>query len=66
MFLYFTQLLFQQNIIMAFYSRNLISLVHGMKNYARPFDEILYSYDATTTNNDNLCLGSMTTKDTPT
>jgi hypothetical protein len=64
MFVYFTQLFFQRNMIMAFYSRKLTSLVHVIQNYSRPFDEILYSYDATTSNNDNYCLGSTTTKDT--
>ncbi len=51
---------------MAFYSRKIISLVHGLQNYSRPFDEIVYSYDVTSTNNDQLCLGSPTTKDTMT
>ncbi len=64
MLVYFTQL-FQRNIIMTFYSRNIILLIHDIKNYSRPFDEILYSSDSsTTTNNNGPCLGSSTTKDT--
>lgn len=68
MLLYFA-ILFQRNINMAFHSRNFLSFIHGIQNYARPFDEIVYIYDATTTtNNDmnNLCVGSSSTKETVT
>ncbi len=64
MLVYFTKL-FQRNIIMTFYSRNIILLIHGINNSSRPFDEILYSCDSsTTTNNNGPGLGSPTTKDT--
>jgi hypothetical protein len=62
MLLSFTQLLFQRSVIMAFNSRSAILLIQGIQNYSRPFDEIVYSYDSTTTKNDNLCLGSTSTK----
>jgi hypothetical protein len=64
MLFYFTRLLFKRKIIiMAFHSRNFILLIHGVQNYARPFDEIPCSYDSNTTQDDNLCLGSTPTKD---
>jgi hypothetical protein len=59
---YFTPL-FQRSLIMAFYSRNFVSLVRAIENYSRPFDEILYSYDLTT-NDDNHCHDSTSQKDT--
>jgi len=65
MLLYFTQLFFERSVIMALNSRNFISLIHSIRNYSRPFDEIIYSYDLTT-NNDNVSLDSTSTKDTKT
>ena len=63
---YFTQLLFQRTLTMAFYIRNLGILRNGIQNNARPFEEILHSYGSSSTNNDNRCLGttSTSTKDT--
>ncbi len=49
---------------MAFSIRNFGYFRNGIQNYARPFEDILHSYDATSTNNDSLCLGSTPTKDT--
>ena len=49
---------------MAFYSRKMISLIHGIQNSSRPFDEILYSYDySSSTNTDQQCLSGTSTKD---
>ncbi|CAF0775762.1 unnamed protein product [Adineta steineri] len=65
----FTQLLFQRNITMAFHSRKLISLIHNTQISARPFDEILYSYDSSsssTTNYDHSCLNPTLKKDSVT
>ena len=60
---YFTQLFFPRTLIMAFYSRN-FSLVPGVQNYARPFEDIVYSYDPTSTaNNVDLSFGEPPTKD---
>ncbi|CAF3608108.1 unnamed protein product [Rotaria sp. Silwood1] len=62
---YFTKLLFESNFIMTLYSPNVVSLIHSIRIYSRPFDEILYTYDSKTTNNETVCLGSSTTtKDT--
>ena len=59
MLVYLTRFI-QRSMIMAFYSR---STIH---NYARPFDEIIYSYNptATTTIDTNQCPVSIATKDT--
>jgi hypothetical protein len=48
MLTYFTYLLFQRNINIVMYSRHIISLLNGIKMNARPFDEILFSFDSTT------------------
>jgi len=48
---------------MAFNSPKLISLIHGIQNYARPFDEIVYSYGPVTTNDENLCSDPTSNKD---
>ncbi len=48
MLIYFTYLLFQRNINMVIYSRHIISLLNGIQSNARPFDEILFSFDSTT------------------
>jgi hypothetical protein len=61
---YYMQLLYQRTLIMAFSIRNFGYFRNGIQNYARPFEDILHSYDATSTNNDSLCLGSTPTKDT--
>ena len=47
MLTYFTYLLFQRNITMVVCSRHIISLLNGIQNNARPFDEILFSFDST-------------------
>jgi hypothetical protein len=60
---YFTLLFIQRNTIMTFYTRKLLSLPNGIQNYARPFEEILHSYDLTSTNNGDLCPASTPTKD---
>ena len=66
MFIYFTNF-YQRMIIMAIHLRNMISLVHGIRTYARPFDEIIYSYDLpSTSNTDNQCPVSIPTKDSTT
>jgi hypothetical protein len=48
MLIYFTYLLFQRNLNMVVYSRHIISLLNGIQSNARPFDEILFSFDSTT------------------
>jgi hypothetical protein len=64
MLISFTQLLlFQRSILMAFNPRNFISLIHSTQSYARPFDEIVYSYGSVTTDNDNLCNDPTSNKD---
>ncbi len=63
MLISFTQLLLQRSILMAFNSPKLISLIHGIRNYARPFDEIVYSYGSVTTNDENLCSDPTSDKD---
>ncbi len=60
MLTYFTYILSQRFIIMVFYSRNIVSLINGIKSNARPFEEILLSFDSTTNStsltNKNDCL----------
>lgn len=65
MLTYFTYLLSQRSILMAFHSRNIVSFINGIQNNARPFDEILFSFDATNStslNHDNDCFDSNTIK----
>jgi len=67
MLIYFAYLLSQRRITMVFYSRNTIKLISGIQNYARPFEEILFSFDSTTNatslNNDNDYFNSNAIKD---
>lgn len=68
MLVYLTKFI-QRYIIMAFYSHSTNSFVHTIRSCARPFDEIIYSYDlttASTTNTDVQCPVSIATKDTVT
>lgn len=62
MLTYFTYLLFQRNINMVVYSRRIISLLNGIQNNARPFDEILFSFDSTTNSTALDCFDSKSVK----
>ncbi len=57
MLTYFTCLSTRRILSMAFRSRSIVSLINGIQNNSRPFDEILFSFDSTThttsLNNDN-------------
>lgn len=59
---YCTHLLFQRNLMMVFCANNVVSLIRTVRNYSRPFDEILYTFGSTTAD-DNVCLSSTPTKD---
>ncbi|CAF1322444.1 unnamed protein product [Adineta steineri] len=47
MLTFLTYLLTKRWMIMAFCSRNLVTLMNTMQNNSRPFDEILCSFDPT-------------------
>ena len=63
MFRYFTPIFTEFTTLMAIYPRNLVSLIHGIQTYARPFDEILYSLESGTSTNDTSCQGVQSSSD---
>ena len=63
MFLFFTKIIFQRQLIMIYKTRTMLSFIQATRNSSRPFDEILYSTDyssSPTTSNEPICLGSTT------
>ena len=64
---FFTNFLPHSDLIMAIHSPNLLSLIHNMGIYARPFDEIVFIHDLSSTTpatmTDDLCLIPTTIKD---
>lgn len=58
MLTYFVNLLSRPSILMAFYSRNIVSVMNGIQNNSRPFDEILFSFDTNTTSTDSTSLNN--------
>ncbi|UJR22905.1 hypothetical protein I4U23_025933 [Adineta vaga] len=68
---YFINLFFQRNLIMAFHSRNFVSITYNPGIHARAFDEIVSIQDLSSpttspTVNDGFCLITTSTKDTTT
>ena len=61
----FTNISIQRAVNMAFHSPHFASFVRSAQTNARPFDEILYSYDltASSTSNEDFCLNPPSTKD---
>lgn len=60
---YFTPILAEFTTLMAIYPRNLVSFIHGIQTNARPFDEILFSLESSTSTNDASCQGVQSASD---
>lgn len=58
------ELLYETNFMMASYSHSIILFTFDIRNYSRPFDEVVYSCDltASTSANEPVCISSTATK----